>query len=293
MPGILIEPGDVCIYVTEACNSNCMMCPMSAGSRRRGRTISPEEWEHLEEIIPADTQHITITGGEPFLEYRYLLPALEKINQTYPYAEILILTNGRALSIPELFLQTCSQLTEQYCIAIPIHAPERKLHDQITQSPGSFEQTMRAIRALSASKAKIEVRIVGHKLNLHHINATFKMLADSGSRIDVINLLAMEMTGCAAVNREKLWCDYREICRAGEEGIQYAILKGINVGLYNFPLCTVPKNLWPIVKNSITPSKIRYDEKCKTCAENFSCDGLFYSTYGLGLCKVQPITKDG
>ena len=251
-----------------------------------------DEWEKITSIIPSDAKHITITGGEPFLEYKHLLPTMDQINRFYPRADVLILTNGRALSIPKLAQETLTRLTERYCIAIPIHGPTASLHDSISQSPGSFEQAMRALHALSVSNAKTEVRIVGHRLNLDQLNDTFRMLADSRMRIDVINLVAMEMTGCAAANRGKLWCDYQEVCSAAEKGIQYAIMKGINVGLYNFPLCTVPPHLWPIVKDSITPSKIRYDDACKQCAEYAACGGMFYSTYGLKLFKIQPIAKD-
>lgn len=249
------------------------------------------DWQCLTSIIPKDTQHITITGGEPFLEYKQLIPALSKINDCFPNADILILTNGRALAIDELFQAVLPSLTERYCIAIPVHGSEAILHDYITQVKGSFDQTMRAIRMLSSSPAKIEVRLVGHRENMDDISDTFKMLVRSKSRIDVVNLIAMEMTGSAAQNREKLWIDYKTICEKSTDGIMYAILHGINIGLYNFPLCMVPKPMWPLVKDSITPSKVRYYEICKNCREYNACGGLFYSTYELGLCHVKPIKR--
>ena len=291
MPGIIIEPDDVCLSVTEACNSNCIMCPMSSDSRRRGTTMPVADWQNLPGIIPKDTKHITITGGEPFLEHKQLLTALDQINRCFPNADVLILTNGRILSIPELFQEFKPLLTERYCIAIPIHGSEATLHDKITQSKGSFDQSMKAIRMLSSTPVTIEVRIVGHRNNLANLSETFKMLVHSGARIDVINLIAMEMTGCAARNRNQLWVDYRTICDESKEGILYAILHGINIGLYNFPLCTVPEPMWSLVKDSITPSKVRFYDACQTCREYQACGGLFYSTYELGLCHVMPFAK--
>ena len=35
------------------------------------------------------------------------------------------------------------------------------------------------------------------------------------------------------------------------------IANGINVGLYNFPLCSVPKAYWGLYKKSISEYKIR------------------------------------
>lgn len=292
MPGILIEPDDACLYVTEACNSNCVMCPMSRDSRKRGLSMAEDQWVKISEMIPADTRHITITGGEPFLESEKLFSAMKTINETFPRSEVLVLTNGRAFALPSIKQKVEQLITDQYCFAIPVHAPTALLHDLITQSPGSFDQTMAALRFLSKTQARIEIRIVAHKLNLDLLEDTFKMIADTCARVTVINLIGMEMTGCAAANRNDLWVDYQTVCGKAEEGIRYAVLHGIDVGLYNFPLCTVPTKFWPMVKSSISPNKVRYDGKCKTCNERNACGGMFYSTHALGLCKVNPFVKE-
>ena len=292
MPGLIIDRDDVCFYVTEKCNSNCVMCPMSLDSRKRGEQMSGEEWDRFEELIPSDTAHITVTGGEPFLCHEKLLPVLEKINRLYPNADVLILTNGRALALPGIMEPLEKLITDRYCFAIPVHGPDAALHDAITQSPGSFRQSVAGLRNLGRTRARIEVRVVGHRLNLNRISETYRMLCALGARIDVINLIAMEMTGCAARGRDRLWVDYDVLCAAAEEGIRCAILHGIDAGLYNFPLCQVPERLWPLVKQSITPSKIMYPDECAGCARRDACGGMFYSTRLLKLCAVRPFGKD-
>ena len=72
MPGLMFDTDDVCLFVTEKCNSNCIMCPMSLDSRKRGLSIAQEDWAGIVDLIPDNPAHITITGGEPFLEYEYL-----------------------------------------------------------------------------------------------------------------------------------------------------------------------------------------------------------------------------
>ena len=289
MPGILMESDGVTLFVTEKCNSNCIMCPMSLASRKRGLSISRDEWPDIVAQIPSDVMHITITGGEPFLEYTYLLPVMDQINKRFPFAEVLVLTNGRALSVQKLFDQVSPLITDQYCFAIPIHASNSELHDRITQTPGSFRQAIKGIRNLSAIGARIEVRIVGHQQNQVDLNNAFRMLVDTGTKIQVINLIAMEMMGCAAANRDALWVDYDKLAGSAEEGIRYAMLHGVDVGLYNFPLCALPNHLWPLARLSITPSKIRFYDECKDCREYHACGGLFFSTYELNLCHVKPI----
>ena len=290
MPGISIEQDDVCIYVTEACNSNCIMCPMSLDARKRGNTITHSQWEDIENI-PDDTPHITITGGEPFLEYTKLIPVLGKLNDRFPHSEKLILTNGRAFALDDVFNQIKPLLTDRYWIAIPIHASSAELHDHITQTAGSFRQSMKAIHRLADTKAKIEIRIVGHRLNAEDISRTFQTVVDNCPHVRVINLVAMEMTGCAARNRQELWVDYSEICIKAKAGIHYAAHHGINVGLYNFPLCTIPEELWPLAKMSITPYKVRFDAQCENCIEQEACGGMFYSTYELKLVQAKPIQR--
>lgn len=292
MPGILVDEDDVCFYITEKCNSNCIMCPMSLDSRKRGESMDDILWEQFEEHMPCEVPHITITGGEPFLFYHKLIPALEKLNRIYPETEILILTNGRVLSIPEIMDCLKPYITRHYRFAIPIHGPNKYIHDAITASSGSFLQTISALHSLCETEATIEVRIVGHQLNLQHINATYHMLSNLDARIDVINLVAMEMTGCAARNRQQLWVDYLDLCEKSEEGIRDCILHGIDAGLYNFPLCQVPQRMWSLVKHSITPSKVRFAPECENCSQKDACGGLFYSTYELGLCKIKPFKED-
>ena len=289
MPGVFMESDDVCIYVTEKCNSNCIMCPMSLASRKRGDDMPESQWADLKKIIPIHPPHITITGGEPFLDYKHVIPAIKMISANYPDTDVLILTNGRALSLDSIISEVSPFLTDHFCFAVPIHAPHALLHDEITQTVGSFQQTINGLRRLKNTLSKIEVRIVGHRLNIDQINETFRMLADSDLRITTINLLGMEMTGCAASNRTNLWVDYLEICKKASAGIRYAVHRGINVGLYNFPFCKVPRELWGIVRNSITPNKIRYYEDCKSCQLYDTCGGIFYSTYELNLLNVKPI----
>ena len=289
MPGLLIEPDGVCLFVTEKCNSNCIMCPMSLASRKRGLSLSKGEWMDIVDRIPPDVSHITITGGEPFLEYKDLLPLLNQINMRFPQTEVLILTNGRAFSLQSLFEQVKPLITERYCFAIPIHASYPELHDKITRTPGSFHQSMKGIRNLSSVGGRIEIRIVGHQLNLSNIGELFHMLVNTGIKYQVINLVAMEMMGCAASNRDMLWVDYDKLCQFAEQGINYALMHGVDVGLYNFPLCMVPDRLWPLAKLSISPSKVRFYDECLQCREHNACGGLFFSTFGLNLCHVRPI----
>ena len=292
MPGLLIEPDDVCLYVTEACNSNCIMCPMSDAARKRGSSIEEKKWTALAEQIPADAEHLTITGGEPFLTHQHLLPVIARIHDTHPFLPVLILSNGRALSLSSIQERLRPLISPMDHYAIPIHAEEAGLHDSITQSPGSFAQTWKGIQFLSSTDAQVEIRIVAHRHNLAHLSDIFASIVKSKCRISEINLIAMEMTGSAAKNRNDLWVDYTSVYQHASAGIRYAVEHEIDVGLYNFPLCTLPREAWPLSKNSISSWKVRYNPDCENCSVLHACGGLFYSVQELKLCETKPFVEE-
>ena len=41
---LIEENDDLTVFMTESCNSNCVMCPMSRDSRKRGNHCSDEAW---------------------------------------------------------------------------------------------------------------------------------------------------------------------------------------------------------------------------------------------------------
>ena len=283
---------DFVFMMTEKCNSNCIMCPMSEDARRRGRAFSNSEIDEMLQKITDETEHIDITGGEPFLQHDQLFHIMQELNEKQPYIPVQILTNGRALCLHSIQAQIKPLLRERYLFAIPVHGPDAASHDSISEAQGSFGETMEGLQFLSREHARIEVRIVGSRLNAHRIQDTCAMLAASGLHIHVVNIVAMEMTGSAARNRSQLWIDYKQLYRQAESGILHLIHHGIDVGLYNFPLCALPRNAWPLAKSSISSWKIRYPASCERCAVRDACGGLFYSTHLLDLFSVHPFSED-
>ena len=71
---LIEENDDLTVFMTESCNSNCVMCPMSRDSRKRGNHCSDDAWaEALAVLHKRRYRHISITGGDPFLMAERLL----------------------------------------------------------------------------------------------------------------------------------------------------------------------------------------------------------------------------
>lgn len=93
---LIEENDDLTVFMTESCNSNCVMCPMSRDSRKRGNHCSDEAWaEALALLHKRRYRHISITGGEPFLMAERLLSLMCTLRDTQVDTPVLLLTNGR------------------------------------------------------------------------------------------------------------------------------------------------------------------------------------------------------
>lgn len=282
------EGNELSVMMTEACNSCCIMCPMSPGARQRGYSLSEAELSEVEALLTPTLRHIDITGGEPFLQWGMVIQLMQMINVRCPAASVLVLTNGRALALPQIQAALRPVITTHYQFAVPVHADQEALHDRITQAPGSFRETMDGLRFLSGTCASIEIRIVGSLLNADRIPALADRLLKEKLRIHTVNLIAMEMHGSAAFNREQLWIDYDKLFALAQPGLVKLMMNGVNTALYDFPLCCVPRGYWALAQRSISEWKVCYPAGCAGCTQQAACGGLFDATARLNLCQVKP-----
>ena len=111
------------------------------------------------------------------------------------------------------------------------------------------------------------------------------------ARITVVNFIALEMCGNAIKNREQVWIDYPEAAAACEAGIEKLVSAGIDIGLYNFPLCAVKHKYWTLCRDSISDYKIRYTPVCESCKVKSICYGVFNSTISTGCFVARPIAE--
>ena len=278
---------DNTLFITPKCNSNCIMCPSSDYSRREGEAVSKEELLDIVRYYPNTVKHITITGGEPFLIGEELFDVLRYLKDNLNESEYLILTNGRIFCLDKYVKKLVEAIPERTTLAIPIHSFCAEKHDAITRSNGSFDQTLSGISKLIAAGVTIEIRIVVSKLNYEDVYETAKMIAKYFKGAYCVNFIGLEMLGNAAKYNDKVWIGYREAFESIKEAIDYLMMSGINVGIYNFPLCSVDKRYWMITKKSISDYKIKYPEECERCSIKKRCGGIFAGSLMLFFVIIQ------
>lgn len=277
------------LFVGTCCNCNCRMCPYSETTRRGNKILPVEHLIKIIDYIPSDTPYLTVTGGEPTMLGSGFLELVESLNTCLPNTFIQYLTNGRAFANFEFGSAFRGLLRSKNRVAIPIHAPDAKLHDYITQSAHSFEQTVQGIKIIESGSAEIEIRIVVSKLNYTRMLDIAKLITGSFMRITYVNFMGLEMLGNAARNAETVWIDYRDAFPYIKQAIDYLVANELDVELYNFPLCTVDREYWEICAQSISDYKITFAEKCSECSVKAMCGGFFNSTGRYKKLSIRPL----
>lgn len=276
-------------FITGKCNSNCVMCPSPDASRKKGESSSIENLIEIAKHIPSDTPHLTITGGEPFMVgkeiFRFILFLREKFTKT----EFLFLTNGRIFALESYVEQLAECIPYDSVLGIPLHGSTAEIHDRITQAAVSFTQTVTGIRRLLKKGFRIELRIVVSRLNAEDMENIAELIATKMQGIFYVSIMAMEMTGSAYIHRDQVWIPYRQAAEKIENGIRILLENGIDVKLYNFPLCTVKREYWTLCERSISPDKVRYAQTCESCRMKKICGGVFAGTLGMEKGELKEI----
>lgn len=275
------------VYVTNQCNSNCIMCPDSVKLRTRPNEVTRENLlEQISEINP-EAEHVDITGGEPTLLKEQLPELIEAVFRQAPDAEVLMLSNGRSFAAGGYTERFSAFAHRRLKIEIPIHGDCAKLHDRIAGCPESFVQTRAGIHHLLEAGVEVGIRIVVSRLNYSRLNELIRFISREFPEIKYVNLMGMEVLGNAWKNREQVWIEFDEVKDSLRQAVEQCFACGIIPSLYNYPLCLFDRKYWYCYRNSISDYKIRYFEECEKCTEKSRCGGFFASTYRYTRYKVR------
>lgn len=265
-------------FVTDRCNSNCIMCPAPEALRKNCAGIDIQTLIELAKHIPSDVVHLTVTGGEPFMAGLPIFDFFQFLQQKFQNTEFLILTNGRIFAVDRYAGLMGENQPGDCTVGIPLYGASADVHDFITRAPGSFKQTVTGIKNLISHKVQVELRIVVSKLNIGAMENLARFIVRELRGIDHVCIMATEMTGNANKNKDMVWIPYSEAFQASMEAIMLLIRNGVDVKLYNFPLCTVKKEFWTLCEKSISSDKVRYGDCCSACSMSDACGGVFAGT---------------
>lgn len=141
-------------------------------------------------IQPDDA--VAFIGGEPTLSGG--LPELVRLADERGAASILVQTNARRLAYPAYADALCDAST-RLMLDASLFGASSAVHDYHTRAPGSFAQTARGIRRVSARGLKVGITVVVTRSNYRHLGEIVRLSRALGA--DAIHLAAVEPEGAA------------------------------------------------------------------------------------------------
>lgn len=267
--------------VTEVCNNLCIMCPQPPKPESE---VNHESIEHRilqtlslidDELFPAS---LCITGGEPTMLNEGLLRVIEGISSRNQQTLIHLLTNGRFLSNEHYTARLALVGNHQLLAGVPLFGHASEIHDYVVQCEGAFDQTMAGLLNCYKHGISIELRVVLNKVTVKHLTALAEFISHNLFFVKHVALMGMENMGYAKLNRETVFIDPWEYKDILSETIEVFQLYGIDVRVFNLPLCVVNTDTHIYCKQSISDFKNSWNPACEHCCKRNNCCGFFNSS---------------
>lgn len=262
------------LFITERCNSNCLMCSQPP----KNRDDLDYFWEINTKLIPQipkNTRAIGITGGEPTLLGSRFVHLLSFLKLELPETEVHVLTNGRSFAWKEYVQNIAEVGNSKVVFGIPLYSDYHSKHDYIVQAKDAFDQTMLGIYNLERFEQRVEIRIVLHLQTFSRLPQLAQYIFKNLPFVEHVAFMGLEYTGYTLANKDLLWIEPEEYMNQLEEAVFFLIAFGMNVSIYNLPLCLLKPSLWQFSRNSISDWKRDYLEECQACDVLEKCGGVF------------------
>ena len=223
-----------------------------------------------------------------------LLVVLHQARQHLPDTGLDILSTGARFSDKE-FARTVNAIRHPNLTwAIPVYSDCPEIHDYIVQARGAWDETLMGLYNLAKFDMNIEIRIVVQHANFARLGELAYFIFRNLTFAKHIAFMGLEPIGFARTNYEKVWVDPVDCMDALKDAVFFLSNRGMNVSLYNFPLCTVPEELWPFAQQSISDWKNTYLSQCGECDMQKRCCGFFATINQRWISRaIRPISRSG
>jgi len=275
--------------VGTACNNCCIMCTMIMPPLRGGWNRSPEEIRKAIRSFSKNEDKVVVTGGEATIRPDFF-SILRFIRSEMPNSKISLLSNGRMFSYPKFAAEFIA--TKCDSVAIPLHAPNARLHDRITRAPGSFNQTARGIKNLLEYNGgvEVEIRVVIHKLNYRHLPAIAGFISKEFRGIKRVVLFPIDLIGNANANRKRLIVKMTALRPFLERALGILEKNGFESSLFHIPFCVIGSKHWKDVAGRTVEDRRITFGPCDGCIMREKCPGIWRTyAFRVGTAEFKPI----
>lgn len=229
------------VLTGAVCNNNCVFC-MEEDRDARYVTNSQTDDATVRFILEQKkgAEEICFTSGEPTTNPR--LPHWVRWAKDAGIRRISVMTNGRALSYEKYARALIAAGMNRFYVSI--HGHEQKLHEALTRTPESFDQTVAGLDVLTKYKRygiELHTSTVITKRNLPHLAEIYRFLRAHG--VDQVVFNVMQANGRANTFFEHIFPTYTEIAETARAFLeaQMRVEPRVMAFLVDIPLCTTTK----------------------------------------------------
>ena len=164
--------------ITGKCNYNCLHCFNAADNNRLQSEFTLEEAEKLiKEAEMCGINAFTITGGEPMLHPHFM----EIIRSIYAHGMYVEELNTNGFFLTQEVLDEMKEIGCRPMMKISFDGIG--YHDWLRNKKGAEEDALRAMRLCISNGFRVMSQTNVHRLNLHTMLPTAKLLNDMGVSI--------------------------------------------------------------------------------------------------------------
>jgi His-Xaa-Ser system radical SAM maturase HxsC len=263
------------LLVTERCDNYCVMC--SQPPRLIDDSYIVDELEEVVRLMSPDTREIGLTGGEPTLLGTRLVALIKSLKDSLPSTAVHVLSNGRRCAEMSLARAIGAIEHPDLMFGVPLYSDIAEEHDYLVQARGAFSEAVRGIINLKRWGVRVELRFVVMRDSVQRLPDFAEFVARNLRFVDHIALMGLELRGFARTNLDDVWVDPLDYSEQLAAAVWTLDRAGLNVSIYNHPLCVLDPKLHPYARKSISDWKNIYLEECEGCASRPECGGLFAS----------------
>lgn len=240
------------IKVGFYCNNLCKFCVQG---RKRDYLPAKECGEiekALAEAYDQGNEEVVFTGGEPSLHPDFF--ELVRLAKKIGYKEIQIQTNGRVFAYSDVCLKAINAGVTQFSPAL--HGHVAKIHDFLTNSEGSFEQTVKGIKNLKDLNQYVLTNTVITTKNYQDLPRLAELLVKLGA--DQFQFAFIHIIGTAKDNQDWIAPRKTDIMPYVKRGLDIGLQAGKKVSTEAIPYCFM-QGYEECVAESFIPQTRIYD----------------------------------
>lgn len=256
--------------LTGNCNNNCMFCYIEKEfylDTEKAKSLISKARERGE-------KHINFFGGEPTIHPNFFGLARYVKDQGLDFS---LNSNLRLLSYREVAKRVMG--FDPVLIQTSLHGHKPEVHDELTMTTGSFEQTVKGIKnllELGYNPKRIIINTVITRQNLKYLKDIADFVLDD-LKLPKTKFSFVEIEGNALKNIKELVPRFKEIYPFLERAVKHAKDLGKTIIVEKGPLCFCPdiSNVSYIFeKVLIDTNKFIKPQSCSPCPSNEKCHGI-------------------